>query len=86
MECSRAGRKVGGGSDSPSYVTFTTCSRREINFTVASRRENDSRIDRILRYLAAIALISEPSEGTYKASHITPHLATPGFLAGVKHK
>ena len=63
------------------YVHLPASTLTCVRETPANRR-----LDRILRYLAAIALISEPAASTYKASHITPHLSTPGFVAGLKHK
>ena len=41
---------------------------------------------RILRYLAAIGLISACSEAAFKANRITKALSEPGFRAGVDHQ
>lgn len=66
--------------------TLCSCVRSSSKYTYSQEPSAHEVPDRILRYLAAIALVSEPAPSTYKASHITPHLSIPGFIAGLKHK
>ena len=77
-------------STSHAYVRQSPCSilsAKRLSITGAGTFYlTMSPTDRLLRYQSALGLIKEVSEGTYSASHITPHLASPEFVAGLKHK